>query len=66
MSAKFFPAVPNYIRGWYRLRAERKAMLMASEEMSKSPDAMLNDMGILRDDVAYAFRNHRNRSLRIR
>jgi hypothetical protein len=66
MSAKFFPLVPDYIRGWYRLRAERKAMLMATEEMSKSPDAMLDDMGILRDDVTYALRNHRDRNLRIR
>lgn len=41
-------------------------MLIATEEMSKSPDAMLDDMGILRDDVTYAFRNHRNRNLRIR
>lgn len=60
MSAKFFPVVPDYIRGWYRLHAERKAMLMATEEMSKSPDAMLDDMGILRDDVTFAFRDHRN------
>jgi hypothetical protein len=60
MSAKFFPVVPDYIRGWYNLRAERKAMLKATEEMSKSPDSVLDDMGILRDDVTYAFQDHRN------
>jgi hypothetical protein len=62
MSAKFFHAVPDYVRGWYRLRTERKAMLIATEEISKSPDGMLNDMGILRDDVTYAFRNRRKKS----
>lgn len=46
MSAKFFPAVPDYIRGWYRLRTERKAALIVTEEMSRLPDDMLNDMGI--------------------
>jgi hypothetical protein len=60
MSAKFFPAVPDYIRGWYRLRTERRAMLIATEEMSKSPDDMLADMGILRDEVIGSFQNWRD------
>lgn len=65
MSAKFFP-VPNYIRSWFRLRAERKSMLMATSEISLSPDDVLSDIGISRDEVTCALENHRKSKSRRR
>ena len=59
MSAKFF-AVQDRVRGWFRFRAERKAVWMATDEMSKSPDGVLSDIGIARDDVIGSFQNYRN------
>jgi uncharacterized protein YjiS (DUF1127 family) len=55
MSAKFFPDVPDYIRGWFRLRAERKAMRKATDDLDRSPDNMLSDIGISHDEIMCAF-----------
>lgn len=57
MSAKFFPGVPDRVRGWFHLRTERKSMLVASEEFSHLPDYLLSDIGISRDEVTYAFQS---------
>ena len=40
---------------WLRRRAEQKALLKATDELSESPDDMLSDIGISRDDIWYAF-----------
>ena len=40
---------------WLRRRAEQKALLKATDELSESPDDMLGDIGISRDDITYAF-----------
>jgi uncharacterized protein YjiS (DUF1127 family) len=41
---------------WLRRRAEQKAQLKATDELSESPDDMLSDIGISRDDITtYAF-----------
>ena len=59
MSAKFFLIVSKYVRDWLRLRAERKSMLMATDEISHSPDDVLSDIGISRDDIISASQNCR-------
>lgn len=65
MSAKFFPGMPDYVRGWYRLRTdERKSLLMATDELSHSLDDLLSDIGIWRDEVTCAFQS--GRKIRIR
>ena len=40
---------------WLRHRAERKAMLKATDELSESRDDMLSDIGLSRDDITHAF-----------
>jgi uncharacterized protein YjiS (DUF1127 family) len=42
---------------WLRRRAEQRALLKATDELSRSRDDMLSDIGISRDDIAYAFRS---------
>ena len=42
---------------YLRRRAERKKRLKATDELSRSRDDMLSDIGISRDDIAYAFRS---------
>ncbi|ESX26507.1 hypothetical protein X765_22050 [Mesorhizobium sp. LSHC440B00] len=43
-----------------RHRAEQKALLKATDELSESPDDMLSDIGISRDDITtFAFRSRR-------
>ena len=67
MSAKFFPGVPDSVRGWYRLRTERKSMLRATDELSHSGDDVLSDIGISRDEVIRAFqRGRKNRAFKVR
>ncbi|OWK20762.1 hypothetical protein AJ88_26325 [Mesorhizobium amorphae CCBAU 01583] len=47
---------------WLRHRAEQKALLKATDELSESPDDMLSDIGISRDDITtYAFRSSASR-----
>jgi uncharacterized protein YjiS (DUF1127 family) len=41
------------VRRWSRRRAERNAMWLATDQLSRSPDDILNDIGISRDDVRY-------------
>jgi uncharacterized protein YjiS (DUF1127 family) len=43
------------IAGWLHRRAERRALLKATDELSRSKDDMLSDIGISRDDITYAF-----------
>ena len=47
---------------WLRRRAEQKALLKATDELSESQDDMLSDIRISRDDITCAFHN-RGRSL---
>lgn len=45
---------------WLRHRAEQKAQLKTTAELSESPDDMLSDIGISRDDITtYAFSSKR-------
>ncbi|MER9726037.1 MULTISPECIES: hypothetical protein [unclassified Mesorhizobium] len=47
---------------WVRHRAEQKALLKATDELSESPDDMLSDIGISRDDITtFAFRSPASR-----
>jgi uncharacterized protein YjiS (DUF1127 family) len=39
-------------RRWSRLRAQRKAMWLATDELGRLPDAVLDDIGISRDEIA--------------
>ena len=36
---------------WLRRRREQRAMLMATDELSRSRDDMLSDIGVSRDDI---------------
>lgn len=36
---------------WRRRRADQKAQLKATDELSESPDDLLSDIGISRDDI---------------
>ena len=40
---------------WLHHRAEQKAQLKATDELSESPDDMLSDIGVSRDDITHAF-----------
>jgi len=47
---------------WLRHRAEQKALLKATDELSVSPDDMLSDIGISRDDITtFGFRSSASR-----
>ena len=46
---------------WLGRRADQKAQLKATDELSGSPDDMLSDIGISRDDIETA----RRRSSRV-
>ncbi|AZO75036.1 MAG: hypothetical protein E5V92_01880 [Mesorhizobium sp.] len=39
---------------WFGRRADQKALLKATDDLSDSPDDMLSDMGISRDDIETA------------
>ena len=41
---------------WIHLRAERKAMLLATDQLNRLPDDILNDIGISHDEVTCASR----------
>ena len=51
MPVKLLNLVVGPFRGWLRRRAERKALLMATDGLTHSPDGMLNDIGISRDEI---------------
>ncbi|ESZ68682.1 hypothetical protein X727_21335 [Mesorhizobium sp. L103C119B0] len=47
---------------WIRDRAEQEALLKATDELSESPDDVLSDVGISRDDITtFAFRSPASR-----
>jgi uncharacterized protein YjiS (DUF1127 family) len=56
------PAIISSIRGWFRLRAERRSMRISLEELDRLPDRLLDDIGISHDDIACAFRKGRLRA----
>jgi uncharacterized protein YjiS (DUF1127 family) len=64
MLTKFLLALVNLIRRWILRRAERQAMWMATDGLSRSPDQMLDDIGISRDDITCAFHGGRSPSPR--
>ena len=45
------------VRRWLRVRAERKALLSATDQLSRLPDDVLNDIGISRDEIMCALRS---------
>ena len=47
---------PVVVVDWLRRRGERRAMLMAVEELNQSRDEMLSDIGITRDELMFASR----------
>jgi uncharacterized protein YjiS (DUF1127 family) len=53
MMTKFLLVAVGSILAWYKRRAERNAMWLATDQLSRSPDDTLNDIGISRDDVLY-------------
>ncbi|TWI16833.1 DUF1127 domain-containing protein [Mesorhizobium tianshanense] len=44
-------------RRWLRLRAERKALLSATDQLSRLPDDVLGDIGISCDEIMCALRS---------
>ena len=46
---------------WLHRRAQQKARLNATYELSQSRDDMLRDIGISRDDILSAFRSEEGR-----
>ena len=44
------------IVNWLHRRAEQRALLKAMDELSRSQDVTLSDIGISRDDITRAFR----------
>jgi len=55
MFVKFSLVAGSPIVDWLHRRAEQKAMLKATDELSESRDDMLSDIGLSRDDIEYAF-----------
>ena len=51
MAAKFPSLVFEPLRVWLRRRAERKALLMATDGLDHSPEAFLTDIGVSHDDI---------------
>jgi uncharacterized protein YjiS (DUF1127 family) len=62
MLTNFLFVTVGSIRGWYCRRAERKAMWMATDGLSRSQDDILSDIGISRDEITCAFHSHRDPS----
>jgi len=54
MMGTFLVVAIGPIRSWSRRRAERKAMWLTTDQLSRSPDELLNDIGILRDEITCA------------
>ncbi len=55
MLTNFLFVIVGSIRGWYRRRAERQAMWMATDGLSHLSDDFLSDIGIARDEITCAF-----------
>ena len=49
-------AAVGSFRRWSRLRAERRAMWWATDQLSRLPDDVLNDIGVSRDEIICASR----------
>jgi uncharacterized protein YjiS (DUF1127 family) len=54
MMDKFLLVATGSIRRWSRRRAKRKAMWRATDQLSRSPDDVLDDIGISRDEITCA------------
>jgi uncharacterized protein YjiS (DUF1127 family) len=50
-------AIVASIPGWFRLRAEQKAMRAATDELEHSSDDVLSDIGLSHDEITCALRN---------
>jgi uncharacterized protein YjiS (DUF1127 family) len=64
MLTRFLLALVNLICRWILRRPEPKAMWMATDGLSRSPDQMLDGIGISRDDITCAFHGGRSPSSR--
>ena len=51
MAAKFPSLVFEPLCVWFRRRAKRKALLMATDGLDHSPEAFLTDIGVSHDDI---------------
>jgi len=51
MAAKLLSLIVNPVCGWFRVRAERRARVAATDGLSHSPDEVLSDIGISRDKI---------------
>lgn len=60
MMTKYDLLAVGPIRRWFRRRADRKAMLLATDGLTRLPDDVLNDIGITRDEIMCASRNRRS------
>lgn len=56
MLVKFPLVAVGRLVDWRRRRAEQKALLKATDELSGSRDDMLSDIGITRDELMFASR----------
>jgi uncharacterized protein YjiS (DUF1127 family) len=54
MMVKFLLVAVGSVRSWSRRRAKRKAMWLATDQLSRSPDDVLDDIGISRDEITCA------------
>jgi uncharacterized protein YjiS (DUF1127 family) len=54
MIVKFLLVAVGPIRSWSRRRAKRKAMWLATDQLSHSSDDVLDDIGISRDKITCA------------
>jgi uncharacterized protein YjiS (DUF1127 family) len=54
MMDKFLLMAAGSVRRWSRRRAKRKAMRRATDQLSRSPDDVLDDIGISRDEITCA------------
>jgi uncharacterized protein YjiS (DUF1127 family) len=51
MAAKLLTLIVDPFCGWLRVRAERRALLAATDGLSHSPEELLSDIGISRDKI---------------
>ncbi|EHK56285.1 hypothetical protein [Allomesorhizobium alhagi] len=54
MMDRFLILAVGSIRRWSRRRAKRTAMRRATDQLSRSPDDVLDDIGISRDQITCA------------
>jgi uncharacterized protein YjiS (DUF1127 family) len=54
MMDRFLLVAVRSIQKWSRRRAKRKAVRRATDQLSRSPDDVLNDIGISRDEITCA------------